>query len=122
MPLKPNTPPSEEPVTLQEARIHLRLEDGEDQYIENPITVARRHCESFQGRAYITQTFDLFLEAFPCGCIKDPLPPLQEITFIKYKDCSGIIQTLDPSNYVVDVYSEPGLIFVAYGKSWLLRA
>jgi uncharacterized phiE125 gp8 family phage protein len=112
------TPPGEEPVTLQEAREHLRLESGEDQYLTDLITAARRHCESFQGRAYVTQTWELYLNAFPGGCIKVPLPPLQEITFIKYKDSAGNLQTLDPSQYVVDAFSEPGLICRAYGKSW----
>lgn len=82
------------------------------------IAAARRHCESFQGRAYVTQSWDLYLNVFPCGCIRVPLPPLQEITWIKYRDSSGIIQTLDPSGYVADPFSEPGFICRAYGKSW----
>jgi len=111
-------PPSEEPVSLAEARAHLRLESGEDDYLADLITASRRHCESFQGRAYVTQTWDLYLDAFPGGCIKVPLPPLQSVTFIKYKDSAGVLQTLAASDYVVDAYSEPGLIFLAYGKSW----
>jgi uncharacterized phiE125 gp8 family phage protein len=118
MSLKEISSPAEEPVTLQEARTHLRLESGEDEYISNLIAAARRHCESFQGRAYVAQTWDLYLNAFPCSCIKMPLPPLQEISFIKYMDSGGVFQTLDPSGYVVDVFSEPGLICRAYGNSW----
>jgi uncharacterized phiE125 gp8 family phage protein len=118
MPLKLITPPSEEPVSLDEARAHLRLESGEDDYLSDLIAAARRHCESFQGRGYATQTWDLYLDGFPRGCIKVPLPPLQSITFIKYKDCSGVLQTLDTSAYVVDAYSEPALVFRAYGESW----
>ena len=76
------------------------------------------HCESFQGRAYVTQTWDLYSDAFPGGCIRLPLPSLQAVTFIKYKDSAGVLQTLTASDYVVDAYSEPGLIFLAYGKSW----
>jgi uncharacterized phiE125 gp8 family phage protein len=111
-------PPAEEPVSLVEARAHLRLESGEDDYISNLIAVARRHCESFQGRAYVTKTWDLYLNAFPCECIRVPLPPLQEIRYIQYRDNTGVIQTLDPSDFVVDAFSEPGLICRAYGKSW----
>jgi uncharacterized phiE125 gp8 family phage protein len=96
---------------LQEVRTHLRLESGEDDYISNLIAAARQHCESFQGRTYVTQTWDLYLSAFPCGCIKIPLPTLREITFIKYRDNSGALQTLDTTDYVVDAYSEPGLMF-----------
>lgn len=118
MPLRLITPASEEPVTLQEARAHLRLESGENEYISDLIAAARRHCESFQGRSYITQVWDLYLNSFPCGCIRVPLPPLQEITSIKYKDSAGVLRTLDPSEYAVDAFSEPGLICRAYGKSW----
>ncbi len=67
MVLKAVVPPSEEPVSLQEARLHLRLEGGEDEYLTDLITASRRYCESFQGRAYVTQTWDLNLNAFPCG-------------------------------------------------------
>ena len=116
--LKLIEPPAEEPVSLQEARTHLRLDSGEDDYIAGLITAARRYCETFQNRVYVSQTWDLFLDAFPPGCIKIPLPPLQSVAFIKYKDSSGELQTLESSEYVVDPYSEPGLIFRAYGKSW----
>jgi uncharacterized phiE125 gp8 family phage protein len=97
MPLKLIALPAEEPVNLDETRAHLRLESGEDDYLSDLIAAARRHCESFQGRAYVTQTWELYLDMFPPGCIKVPLPPLQSVTFIKYKDNSGALQTLDPT-------------------------
>ena len=110
--------PAEEPVSLAEARSHLRLENGEDDYISGLITAARRYCESFQRRAYITQTWDLYLNRFPPGCIKIPVPPFQSVTFIKYKDITGVLRTFESSEYLVDSFSEPGLICLAYGKSW----
>jgi uncharacterized phiE125 gp8 family phage protein len=116
--LKLSTPPAEEPVSLQEARSHLRLESGEDEYLAGLIIAARRYCETFQSRAYVTQTWDLCLDAFPPSRIKIPVPPLQSVTFIKYKDSDGVFQTLDPSTYLVDAFGEPGLICLAYGKSW----
>jgi uncharacterized phiE125 gp8 family phage protein len=118
MPLKLFTPPCEEPVSLAEAMAHLRLESGEDAYLTSLITAARRHCESFQRRAYVTQTWDLYLNLFPPGCIKIPVPPCQSVMFIKYKDIAGILQTLESTDYLVDSFSEPGLICRACGKSW----
>jgi uncharacterized phiE125 gp8 family phage protein len=116
---KPVEFPLGEPVSLPEARRHLRLDNAdEDDYVSGLVTAARQHCESFQGRVYFTQSWDLYLDVFPGGCIKLPLPPLQEITYIKYRDWQGIIRTLDSSEYVVDIFSEPGLICHAYGKSW----
>ncbi len=110
--------PAEEPVSLAETRSHLRLESGEDEYLTGLITAARRYCEAFQRRAYVTQTWDLYLNRFPPGCIKVPVPPFQSVTFIKYKDSTGVLQTLESSEYLVDPFSEPGLICLAYGKSW----
>jgi uncharacterized phiE125 gp8 family phage protein len=118
MPLHIISLPSEELISLQEARTHLRLESGEDDYITGLIVAARRYCEAFQNRAYVTQAWDLFLDAFPSGCIKVPLPPLQSVTSIKYKDSAGVLQTLESSRYLMDAFSEPGLICLAYGKSW----
>jgi uncharacterized phiE125 gp8 family phage protein len=110
--------PAEEPVSLAEARSHLRIENGEDDYISGLITAARRYCETFQRRAYITQTWDLYLNRFPPGCIKIPVPPFQSVTFIKYKDVTGVLRTFESSEYLLDSFSEPGLICLAYGKSW----
>jgi uncharacterized phiE125 gp8 family phage protein len=117
MPLKLSTPPAEEPISLQEVRAHLRLESGEDEYLTSLIKATRRYCEAFQGRAYVTQTWDLYLNSFRWVFIKVALPPLQEIEFIKCRDRSGTLQSLDSSEYVVDAFSEPGLIRRAYGKS-----
>jgi uncharacterized phiE125 gp8 family phage protein len=118
MPFKLVAPPIEEPITLEVAKAHLRLDDDEDEYVVGLIIASRRHCEGFQSRAYITQTWDLYLDAFPTGCLKVPHPPLQTVTFIKFKDSSGFIQTLASSEYAVDTFSEPGLICSGYGKSW----
>jgi uncharacterized phiE125 gp8 family phage protein len=111
------TPPAEEPISLQEARAHLRLDD-EEEYVAGLITASRRHCEGFQGRAYITQTWDLYLHAFPSELIKVPKPPLQSVAFIKYRDSAGVVRTLESSEYLVDSFSEPGLIGRSYGRSW----
>jgi len=93
--------------------------NAEDADIARYIKVARRHCEKFQGRAFITQTWDLYLDDFPAGDeIKIPLPPLQSVTWLKFKDAAGILQTWDASNYIVDTMSEPGRIVLGNGKCW----
>jgi uncharacterized phiE125 gp8 family phage protein len=122
MPLKLVTAPAEEPVSLDDALVHLRLEDEDDAgqlgYISALITAARRWCESYQNRAYIIQTWDLVLDCFPENAIRVPLPPLQSVVYIKYKDPSGSEQTLDPAEYAVDAACEPGRVVPAYGCSW----
>ena len=65
----------------------------------------------------MTQTLDLYLDAFPCTIVL-PRSPLQSITSITYVDNDGITQTLDASQYLVDTVSRPPRIVPAYGKSW----
>ena len=47
-----------------------------------------------------------------------PRPPLQTIDSIQYYDDFGMIQTLDPSLYLVDEVSEPARVTPAFGKAW----
>jgi uncharacterized phiE125 gp8 family phage protein len=42
------------------------------------------------------------------------------VSSIKYLDTAGSLQTLDPSDYLVDDYQEPARIIPAYGKVWPL--
>ena len=62
------TPPDEEPVSLLEARQHLRLDDGDttqDSAIAMMITAARLQAEYITRRALITQKWRLTLDQFP---------------------------------------------------------
>ena len=50
----------------------------EDNELNKIIKAAREYCEGFQNRAYITQTWELWLDAFPGeDFIELPLPPIQ---------------------------------------------
>jgi uncharacterized phiE125 gp8 family phage protein len=120
------TAPAIEPITLEQAKLHLR-ESGTDQdaQIFMLIKTAREWCEHYTGRAFITQTWDFYLEEFPCYTVKNPdqeirLPkaPLQSITSLKYYDTDGTLQTWDAANYSVDTVSEPARITPAYGISY----
>lgn len=83
------------------------------------ITAARQDCEKFQNRAYITQTWELWLDAFPArGCIGLPLPPLASVTSIKYYDTDDTEATFSSDDYFVDTKSEPGRVCLNYGESW----
>jgi uncharacterized phiE125 gp8 family phage protein len=93
--------------------------DPDEQYLQNCIKVARQFCEHVQGRSYITQTWDLVLDDFPDDeHVELPMPPLISVTSITYKDTAGASQTMSASDYVVDTYSEPGRVCLAYGATW----
>ena len=112
------TEPVTEPVSLTEAKLHLRVDStADDDLITTLISVARQWCEGFQNRAYITQTITMTLDKFP-KVFKIPKPPLQSVSSIKYIDTGGNQQTFAAANYDVDVEKEPGRIALAYSKSW----
>jgi len=115
------TQPIIEPLTLQEAKDHLRVDcSNDDLYIEPLIRAARESAETFTGRSFITQTWDLFIDRFPVSgtFLEIPVPPLQSITTVKYIDDLGVQQTLASSVYTVDANAEMGTITLAYNQSW----
>lgn len=120
MSLKISVQPATEPVTLDDAKLHLRV-DGtdEDVLIQSYITAARVYCEGIQNRAFVTQTWELWLDSFPgTDIIEIPLPPLQSISSIKYYDASNVEATFAAASYFVDVKSEPGRVCLNDGYSW----
>src|SRR5690554_6904374 len=114
------TQPAEEPVTLVEAKTHLRVDaTDEDALISSLIASAREHVEAFQLRALVTQTWRLSLDRFPRGrVIRLPRPPLQSVTSITYTDPGGAQQTLSNTLYDVDTDSEPGRIVLKDDADW----
>jgi len=90
---------------------------SEDDYILSLITAARQYCERYQDRAYITQTWELSMQAFP-SIIELPLGNLQTVDSITYKDSAGVITTLAATEYVVSTKGHTGVIVPAYGKTF----
>jgi uncharacterized phiE125 gp8 family phage protein len=111
------TSPIQEPLTLTEVKLHLRIDsEDEDFLLASLISAAREHCENFTGRQFITATYEQYLNYFPREIVL-PKSPLQTITSIKYTDENGILQTLAASYYsVIDL--NPGRITLAYGQQW----
>ncbi len=120
MALKLITAPATEPVTLTEAKLQIR-QDGsdEDALITGLIATVRSHVETITRRALITQTWELVLDQFPAEDeMEIPLPPLQSVTSLKYKDDAGVENTFALSNYYVDVDSLPGRLVLLTGITW----
>ena len=120
MSLKLITAPTVEPVTLTEVKAHLRVDSTDDDtLITSLIQAAREYAEGYQNRALITQTWEMVLDNWPNGgYIEIPLPPLQSITDIKYKDADGAETTWAATNYIVDPDSYLGRVILADGGSW----
>lgn len=119
MGLNQSVAPAAEPLSLAEAKEHLR-EDGTDQdaMITLAIQAARDISEGWTGRQWITATWVMTLRQFPSGAIEFPHPPLQSITSIAYVDSAGASQTVEAADYTLDIDGVVGRVLPAYGKAW----
>jgi uncharacterized phiE125 gp8 family phage protein len=102
--LTPITAPADHPMTLAEAKEHLRVTwSEEDDRIDSLTQAAIAYLDGrdgILGRALAPQTWEYTLERFPvCAWIDLPLPPVQSITSVIYKDVNGSPQTWGGSNY-----------------------
>lgn len=114
------TPPAAEPVTLDEAKAQCRVDTtDEDITLTGLLRAARDKVESLTGFALLTQTWELVLDAWPRGIeITLPLPPLQSVTSITYRDSAGVDHTFAPTSYAVATASIPGRVVLIKGQSW----
>jgi uncharacterized phiE125 gp8 family phage protein len=114
------TAPASEPVTLAEAKAHLRLESTEDDtYVSVLILAARQHVEEVCWRGVVTQTREAVLEAFPYeDAVELPGGNLGAITSATYVDADGVTQTLDGDVYEADTVSVPGRLVLSYDQTW----
>ena len=110
MGLRRTTPPSAEPVSLAEAKLHLRVDhDDEDALISALISAARVDCEERLQRTLVTTGWTWTLDSF-CGDGFVPRPPLVAVAGIRYFDASGAARDIPPEEYRADTSSDPGRI------------
>jgi uncharacterized phiE125 gp8 family phage protein len=141
---KITVPPIAEPVSLQDAKQHLRVDFPEDDLmIQALISACREWAEVYCKRAFFDQTIVLSLDAFPLlftGCngtippsqmhrwpysaywdplaIRLPRPSTVSVESITYRDLSNTVRTLDPATYYVDITSEPARIVPMPSFTW----
>lgn len=123
MTLKLITAPTTEPLSLSEAKLHLRVEHtADDALITSLIVSARQAAEHELQRALITQTWERVLDLFPLdgetNAIELGRPPIQSITSVKYVDQNQVEQTLSSSAYSLDADNEPGWLLPAIDTEW----
>ncbi len=106
--------PVAEPITLAELKLQLGFGPMQDsdraasqilnEKLRPFILSARRECESYARRCFITQRWLLRMEGFPGSDVRYnwngyptitlAKPPFQSIDFVKYVDTAGAVQTL----------------------------
>lgn len=140
------TAPSLEPVTVAQAKKHLRLEIADDdEYVGDVITAARMYFERATNRSLNTQTWRLTLDDFPPYCdqrgtisypflregffatpfdfvdgttqvIRLPMGQVQSVTSITYLDTSGASTAF--TNYRLDNSENIARLVPAYNYEW----
>ena len=135
MPIQLVTPPTEEPVSLLEAKLHLRVDfDEDDMLIASLITAARQAAETLTGRQLTTARWKQVLDCFPGPSLMGvpagqtfTLPghaillakaPVQSVVSINYLDMASVNQTMPALTYTVDTACEPARITPVFGQIW----
>lgn len=109
--------PAGEPVTMDEARSHCRLDDTDsDDVLAGLIAAARQYVEGVTRLALLTQTWDVTFPRFG-DVMQMPKSPLQSVSSIKYLDEDGVQQTLASSVYRT-TGTEPGVITLDEDQEW----
>lgn len=128
--------PAVEPVTLAEAKAHLRVDQvSDDGLIADLIKAARQACEAFTGRAFIARDISLYLDRWPggkgeewweglregaflsgyAGEVRLPRPPLFTVTDLRVYDANGVATPFLSSGYFVDATGVSGRIVLKDG-------
>ena len=117
------TPPAVEPVTVAEAKAHLRVDiSDDDTYIGTLITSAREWCEQYLDRTLVSTQWVMRFDSFPYE-IELPRPPISSsgtttavsLTYTLGDDSTA---TLSTATYRVDRNSTPGVVRQLRAGSW----
>ena len=117
MPLTLTTPPTTEPVGIEDLKTWLGY-PGDDQntVFQDLIQAATGHVEKTLWRQLVTATYTLTMNGFPTQIFL-PRPPFQSLTSITYIDTNGDSQTLSSSVYQVSG-TDPAMICAAYNQTF----
>ena len=116
------TAPAHLPVTMREAKDHLRLEQDDltaDAELWAKIQAATSVAENEAARRFVTQTISWSTDDFPAGdYITLPGGQLRSITSLTYTDSAGTATAWARTNYFASTTHEPGRLHLAYGIQW----
>lgn len=125
------TDATEEPVSLDELKSHLRLDiDDDDAYLAGCITAARHWVEGQTKRSILTKTYDYSIDYdwswngysyridLPLNPVKSISGTSPEVFSITYVDVNGVTQTLAQSQYTLVNRQHHSYIVPAYDVEW----
>ena len=120
--LKRITEPVVEPVSLAEAKSHLRVDadfDADDQYIMSLVSAARYHVETVSDRTLIRSQWQMKIDAFPSWDIELPRPPITTGSIVvTYIPSDGVYQPVPFTNFREDRDATPAVIRPQWNRTW----
>ena len=101
--------PAVEPVTLADAKGHLRIDGSvEDTLILSLIITSRLHIEAALGLALITQSWSYFVDAWPMdAAVALPLFPVRSIAAVKLYAPDETVSIVPADSYLLDGAGNP---------------
>jgi uncharacterized phiE125 gp8 family phage protein len=121
------TPPAVEPVTVAEAKAHLRVDvSDDDTYIGTLITAAREWCEQYLDRTLVHTQWVMRFDSFPPDGTQDielPRPPMSmagttTAVILTFTSETGGTQAYSTDSFRVDRNATPGAVKTLYGQTW----
>ena len=112
--------PASEPVTLAEAKAHLRLDgSAEDTLIASLIITSRLHVEAALGLALVTQSWSYFIDAWPRGPqLSLPLRPVQSLAGVKLYAADKSVAIVPADTYLLDGAATPARLVHRGSLAW----
>ncbi|MBO6554596.1 MAG: phage head-tail connector protein [Roseitalea sp.] len=111
MVLMPIGTPAVPPVTLADAKAHLRVtHEGEDTLIAELVDAAARFVADDMGLALIDQTWRLSLSEAPAAPVSLPRHPVAAIVAVTVYDPDGDPNVLEGSAYRLDTMRRPATL------------
>lgn len=110
---------AQEILTVAEIKKNFDIDrDDQDGMLSRYLAAAIAQVQDRTNRQLVTATWELTLDRFPRGPIMLPRNPVSAITWVKYTDTDGTLQTLDAADYQAVYSREPAEIVPIYATSW----
>lgn len=109
-----------EPVSVAEAKSHLRVDhDDEDLLIGSLITAARQLAEGEMQRTLIATTWQMTTDVFG-DALRLEWPRVLGVEVLQFLDADGVLVTLDPADYTLDNLNDvaPAYLVPSKGCAW----
>src|SRR5690606_35870760 len=101
--------PIVEPISLAEAKAHLRVDtSAEDTLIQSLIMASRLHIEAALDLALITQSWRIRRDAWPTSrALMLPLRPVQSLISVNAYGDDESADAIDSDSFILDGYANP---------------